>query len=72
MKVIWEAKDINPGRKYSKPGIETWIIGYMANMHSTDRYVSISISDGMVTKPKTKEDMAEDLTTSGYLPVELL
>lgn len=36
------------------------------------RYVSVSSSDGMVTEACTKEQMAHQLTDSGYLPIELL
>ena len=73
MKVIWEVKDITPGRRYSKEGIgEKWIIGYLADQNGAARYVSVSDQDGMVTASKTKEQMAIDLTECGYLPVEVL
>jgi hypothetical protein len=33
MRVFWEVKDINPGRRYSKEGnSEVWIIGYISNI----------------------------------------
>ena len=73
MKVTWEAEDINPGRRYSKPGIgEKWIIGYMSDVYGPARYVSVSEHDGMVTEPRTKAQVAQMLTENGYLPVELL
>ena len=73
MKVTWEEKDINPGRIYSKEGIdEKWIIGYLSAMDGPECYVSVSNRDGMVTDPRTKEQMAQLLTENGYLPVELL
>ena len=73
MKVTWEADDIKPGRRYSKPGIgEKWILGYISDMDGPARYVSVSDQDGMVTEPRTKEQVAQVLTENGYLPVELL
>lgn len=70
MKVTWEAKDINTGRRYSKPGIgEEWIIGYISGMDGPARYVSVSCQDGMVTGPLTKDQLAQVLTENGYLPV---
>lgn len=71
MKVIWEPDDIKPGKRYSKPGIgEEWIIGYLSDAHPSNktRYVSVSLSDGLVTEPLSKEDMARALTDQGYLP----
>lgn len=73
MKVTWEAKDIWPGRRYSKPGIgEQWILGYISDMDGPARYISVSDRDGMATDPRTKEQIAQLLTEHGYLPVELL
>jgi hypothetical protein len=73
MKVTWEAEDIIPGRRYSKPGIkEIWAIGFLAYESTQERYVSVSNQDGMVTEPKFKENFAADLTEQGYLPVELI
>lgn len=73
MKVTWEAEDITPGRRYSKPGIgEKWIIGYISDMNGQTRYVSVSEHDGMVTEPRTKERLAQVFTENGYMPVELL
>ncbi len=73
MKVTWEEKDITPGRKYSKEGMgEKWIIGFLSNVDGAERYVSVSDQDGMVTAPRTKEQMAQTLTEDSYMPVELL
>lgn len=73
MKVIWEEKDITPGRRYTKEGIgEKWIVGYLSGALGDARYVSVSDQDGMVTEPRTKEQIAQILTDNGYLPVELL
>lgn len=72
MKVTWEAEDIWPGRKYSKRNIEEWIIGYLSCLEWPVKYVSISLNDGMVTHPMTKDEFAEVLNREGYLPVELL
>jgi hypothetical protein len=73
MKVIWETEDIKPGRRYSKEGIrEKWTIGWLSDTDDETRYVSVSDQDGMVTKPRTKEQMAALLSSQAYLPVELL
>lgn len=73
MKFIWEAKDITPGRRYSKGSInEKWIIGYLLHCNMEDKYVSISDQDFMVTKGHTKEELAKILTENEYMPVELL
>lgn len=73
MKVIWEEADIKPGRTYGKPTIkERCIIGFIASEDSEKRYVTTSLSDGMVGPPHTKRELAISLTESGYLPGELL
>ena len=73
MKVTWEAQDIKPGRWYSKPDIsEKWIIGYLPNAPVEKRFVSVSAQDGMVTHTSTSEELAEQLTSGGYYPMELL
>lgn len=73
MKVEWESSDIKPGRRYGKPQTaERWVIGYLAGEDSQERYVSISLSDGMVTKPKFRETLAASLNKEGYQPEELL
>lgn len=72
MKFIWEAKDIVGGRRYGRPGLnEVWIIGYMSD-ESVPRHVSISLSDGMVTEARTKDQLAKALSDDGYMPIELL
>ena len=71
MKYIWEAKDIVPGQAYGGLGKEIWIIGYLQWRESVDKYISASTSDGIVTKEKTAEQMAKDLTESGYVPMTL-
>jgi len=69
----WEVEDIKPGRVISKPGIgEKWTIGFLAFINGKKRYVLISNLDGMVTKPETKEELAEHLTKSALIPIELL
>lgn len=71
MKVTWEADDITPGRRYSKPGIkEVWLIGYIPDVHGLKRYVSVSLNDGMVTDPCEQKNISK--STNGYLPCELL
>lgn len=73
MKVEWEESDIVTGRKYSKKGIsEIWMIGHVTHLFGAGKYVSVSLSDGMVTDVFTKEDLAKDLTEGEYVPLELL
>lgn len=73
MKFIWEEKDVVVGRRYSRSGIgEQLLIGFMASHNGPDNYVSISLNDGMVTKPRSRESMAGMLTDQEYVPVEIL
>lgn len=72
MKTIWFAEDITTGRRYFKPGTsEVWIIGYRPDLGGAACFVSISLEDGMVTLPGTREQIADWLTKSEYLPIEL-
>ena len=71
MKVIWEAEDIRPGRQYKMPGTkEVWMIGYEAD-RDKGMYVSVSLSDGMVSYEEKAVDFAESLNVAGYMPMEL-
>ena len=71
MKVIWEEDDIIVGRKFMKKGTsEIWIIGYTAFTNG-EKYVTVSLSDGMVTEAINADTMAKRLTQSNYLPIEL-
>lgn len=73
MKFHWESTDIRAGRKYSRPTIkEIWMVGYLSNVHDDRRYVSISMSDGMVTVPYSAEELATTLTDGRYVPIEFL
>lgn len=73
MKVEWEESDIKPGRRYGKPlTAERWVIGFLAGSGNNARFVSISLSDGMVTKPSTLAGLAATLNEGGYQPEELL
>lgn len=73
MKVIWEAQDIRPGRKYGKPShSEEWMIGFLSFVDGPQKYVSISMVDGMITPPMGELELAKSLTESGYVPVEIL
>lgn len=76
MKVIWEEKDIFVGRKFINPGTEeVWMIGYTVDIDAPrgapKKYRMISLSDGMCCDECTREQMAIDLTTQGYVPVEI-
>jgi hypothetical protein len=73
MKFQWESKDIKPGRKFGRVGIdEIWMIGYLVEAGYT-RYVSVSMSDGMVATPScNKENMASFLTENRYEPIEFM
>ncbi len=73
MKFQWETLDIKAARKYSRAGIkEVWMIGYLSNVHEDRRYVSVSMSDGMVTVPYSAEELAVNLTEGRYVPIEFL
>lgn len=73
MKITWEESDIKPGTQYSRPGIiEVWIIGYRPELDTPKQYISASLLDGMVTGPKTKAEMAEQLTRDGYIPLSVM
>lgn len=73
MRVTWEADDIKPGRVVGKPDRrERWMIGYGAWTQSDIRYSLISLSDGQICTLQSKQNLAEQLTLSGELPVELL
>jgi hypothetical protein len=82
MKFIWEAEDIKPGRYYYRNdkghGADmgylasvTHKIGWRADasIESEDHYVSIAITDGMVTKLKTKQEFADMLNEGEYVPL---
>ena len=73
MKVFWEEKDIQAGRKVRKQGCnETWMIGYTSSDEDT-RWVLVSTIDGMVTGPgKSKKELVELLNVAKDLPVEIL
>lgn len=73
MKVSWEESDIKVGRQFGRPVMsERFIIGYAAAEQSERRYVTVSLSDGMVSPMHSKRELAISLTESGYTPAELL
>lgn len=73
MRVTWDETDIKPGRQVGRPNRkERWMIGYLAAEHTEERYVLVSLSDGMTQPPVTKRVMSIQLTESGELPAELL
>lgn len=79
MKFIWEEDDITPGRYYYRndgPRADlgylasvTHKIGFLAGESSSACYVSVSVCDGMVTKPKTKAELAASLNEGAYVPL---
>ncbi|TXG96586.1 MAG: hypothetical protein E6R08_09025 [Nevskiaceae bacterium] len=79
MKVTWEEGDIIPGRYYYRDDSRdadlihlatvTHKIGFMAGSDSDERYVSVSVCDGMVTGPCTKVQLAATLNAGGYVPL---
>ena len=70
MGYVWGEKDIIAGRRFSWGcGEEVWMIGYLSFVLSKRRYVSISTIDGLVKDRKTREQLAEELTKSGYRPL---
>jgi hypothetical protein len=72
MKIEWEADDIVCGRRVGHPDrSEQHMIGFLANVAGLDRYVLISLSDGMVSDRYTKEMLAARLNSSAERPIEL-
>jgi hypothetical protein len=74
MKITWEAIDIKPGQRYGRPTrLERWIIGYMPGLSGKSaRYCEISLADGAIHGPFSKEELALRLTVGEELPEELL
>ena len=72
MKLTWEPSDIVVGTvvKRLNDG-ETYIIGYRAE-RTDDRYCLVSLQDGNICLPQTKESMAAVLTANQYWPTNLL
>ena len=72
MKVTWEEKDIYGGMRYFHPQHSgEWMIGYSTNKQHKHLYVTISLSDGFLSTPRTKQQLAEILTNFGFLPKEM-
>lgn len=81
MKIVWEAEDIKPGRRHGKPGrAERWIIGYLvadcflepAMDIRSARYCEISLADGAIQGPFSRQELAHGLNECGEMPEELL
>lgn len=74
MKIVWEAEDIKPGRRHGKPGrAERWIIGYLPAMDiRSARYCEISLADGAIQGPFSRQELAHGLNECGEMPEELL
>lgn len=71
MKFTWEEEDIAPGRKIVQgTDGKIWIIGYMPHIAVAERYVLVALADGLVTPPKSKEQMAALLTQGALIPAE--
>lgn len=79
MKVIWEESDIKPGVRLQKPdcGVTgSHIVGVRADVFvlggNSQYSVLISIADGQVSSPYTKQGLVDVLNDDGcYMPVEL-
>lgn len=74
MKIEWQAKDIKAGRRVGHPNhSEQWMIGYMGSMTSDEaRWALISLSDGMIQTPVTRENLAVTLNSTGDIPLEFI
>lgn len=71
MKFTWEEDDIVPGRKIVQGTAgKIWLLGYMPHIAEAERYVLVSLTDGLVTPPKSKERMATRLTQDNMIPAE--
>lgn len=72
MKITWEASDIRGGRRVqSTASDEVQVIGFRGELDQ-QRYVLVSLSDGNITLPQTKEDLAHLLTLQHQWPLEML
>lgn len=74
MKIEWQPEDIHAGRRVGNPvRNEQWMIGYIGSMRSDEaRWTLVSLTDGMIGKPVTREELAADLNKVGEMPVELM
>jgi hypothetical protein len=74
MKIEWQAEDVQAGRRIGHPDhLEQQIIGYLGNMRSDEaRWALVSLSDGMIMIPVTREELAAKLNAMGNLPIEML
>ena len=71
MKFTWDADDIKPGRTAKTSGSrETWVIGYFPHIAEAERFVLVSLIDGIVTVPESKEGLATLLTSGMLIPTE--
>ncbi len=69
----WHKSDIRGGLIIGRPNLnERWVIGFLAQINDECKYVTVSCVDGMVTKMRTKEELALMLTKDKYIPAELL
>lgn len=78
MKAVWEEGDIVVGRYFYRGDSPNAEIGYLASVtHKigfmaggpSKHYVSISVTDGMVTDPVSAAEFATRLNDGGYVPV---
>lgn len=74
MKYTWEPGDIKGGRKVTiKNTKEIWVIGYVyVQGEKENRYVLVSLNDGLVTKAHTKQELCNIFNSNNYEPVEFL
>ena len=73
MKCIWDEADIKCGQVVGKANkSERVTLGFLSNVFNSERFVTVSSLDGMVSNPMTKKELADSLTRYEYLPVELL
>ncbi len=75
MKISWEPLDIKAGVRVRNPTCsEVWMIGYDPSAPGDGgRYCMVSLSDGMLAKPRqTQEAMAAHLNQTGEQPISLV
>lgn len=77
MKVMWDAGDIEVGRRVRNPtSHEAWILGYLhphaPGAEAAKVFCKISLADGMVQQFESKEKLAAHLNLCGEQPVELV
>lgn len=73
MRVSWEEADVKPGQQVGKAKIrERLLIGFLAAEAGENRFVVVSLLDGMTEPAMKRGELAIWLTEGGWMPATLL